>query len=457
MTGRWSISGRLVALLIIGVGVLWLIAAAMTALVTTHEINELFDSALQETAQRLLPLAEHDLDEHDEADGLAIGTAEEVAKHQEYLLYQVRNRAGAILVRSHDAPAEPFPVPLQTGFFDADGRRYYTEMAEDGDLLIQVTEARSHRTEALYDSLVWLLAPLLLLIPAASVAIVWTVRRAVRPINALREEIRARSGSNLAPASEAGLPSELAPIVRDVNRLLERLKAALDAERAFAADSAHELRTPVASALAQVQRLGAELGAGPHKARIEQIVGALHRLAGLVEKLLQLSRADSGIGLSGEPTDTLPVVRLIIAELERSAERAGRILFEDGGRDELVRAIDIDAFAIAFRNLIDNALRHGSRAEPVRISIAEDGAIHIINGGAIVPAEELRRLTHRFARGATAAGGSGLGLAIAETIIRQAGGRLELHSPPIGARDGFEAVVRLPEGAANRPGEAMPG
>nr|WP_298687479.1 ATP-binding protein [uncultured Dongia sp.] len=441
MKESWSLARRLVLALTLGLGVLWLGAVAVSALVTMHELNEVFDSALQETAQRLLPLATDDLEELAEDDDRAIGGT--VAGHREYLIYQVRDAAGRVILRSHDAPLAAFPIPLVHGFSDMDGRRFYTEVALENGFAIQVAEKAGHRAEALLDTLIWLASPLLLLLPLAGSIIYWTVGRTVRPIRAVREAIRARGGSNLAVISDAGLPSELAPIVKDVNRLLERLGRALEAERAFAANSAHELRTPVATALAQIQRLGAELEGTPHQARLQQITTAMRRLGHLVEKLLQLSRAESGIAMSEERSDLAPVMRLVLDEIGRQTPFAGRIDFDMPPAIPLMAAIDIDAFAIVFRNLVENALLHGAATVPVRIFVDADQHIHVVNRGPAVPAPAIPHLTDRFTRGTSGAPGSGLGLAIADTILRQAGGALELHSPAQGHDDGFEAVIIL--------------
>lgn len=441
MKDSWSLSRRLVLALTLGLGVLWLGAVAISALVTMHEINEVFDSALQETAQRLLPLATDDLEERAEDGDRTIGDT--VAGHREYLIYQVRDAAGRVALRSHDAPQAAFPIALTHGFSDMDGQHFYTEVALDSGFVIQVAEKPGHRAEALFGSLFWLASPLLLLLPLAGSVIYWTVGRTVRPIRAVREAIRARGGSNLATISDAGLPTELAPIVKDVNRLLERLGRALEAERAFAANSAHELRTPVAAALAQIQRLGAELEGTPHQARLEQITFAMRRLGHLVEKLLQLSRAESGIAMSGDRSDLVPVMRLVLDEIGRQMPFRGRIDFTPPPSVAVTAAIDIDAFAIVFRNLVENALLHGSAAEPVRIFLGPDQHVHIVNRGPVVPAPAIPHLTDRFTRGTSGAPGSGLGLAIADTILRQAGGALELYSPAQGHDDGFEAVIVL--------------
>jgi two-component system OmpR family sensor kinase len=440
---RWSLARRLVTLLTLGLGLLWLAAVGISTSLVWHEIDEVLDSALQETAQRLLPLVVADLDEHDETEGeRTIGDA--VKGHREYILYQVRDAQGQIILRSHDAPAEALPVPLVPGFATVDGRRFYTEISAETGVAVQVTEKPGHRFETILDSVVGLLVPIVLVLPLAGIAVYWTVRQLVRPIESVRQAIGTRSGTDLAPIDGAALPIELQPIITDVNRLLDRLDLALAGERAFAANSAHELRTPIAAAMAQLQRLSADLGSSAHQARIDLILGSLRRLGNMVEKMLQLARADSGIAITGESTDLLPVLTLLVDELRRSASGAGRISLTEPDMAQWPRRIDIDAFGIVLRNLVDNALNHGDPSHPVCIFLDAAGDLHVVNRGPIVPPDKLHQLTERFRRGATEAPGSGLGLAIVETILRQAGGTLALYSPAKGTADGFEAVVSLP-------------
>lgn len=442
MRDGWSLSRRLVLVLCAGLGLLWIFTVGISAATTWHEIEEVLDSALQETAQRILPLAEDDLEEFaDDDDDRSLGAG--VEGHKEYLTYQVRDTRGRVILRSHDASAQPFAAPLVPGFSDIDGRRFYTEISEESGLVVQVAEKAGHRFETILDTVTWLLLPVVLLLPLASIVIYWTVGRMVRPIRSVREALRARGGGDLSPIGDVGLPNELTPIIRDVNRLLERLGLALASERAFAANSAHELRTPVAAALAQLQRLSADLGPSIHQARIELILGSLRRLGNVVEKMLQLARAESGIAITGDTVDLLPVLRLLLEEFARGTASAGRIAFEKPAVQHWMRRIDIDAFAIVLRNLVDNALAHGTVDAPIRIFLDVAGALHVVNRGPVVPASQIPLLTERFTRGETAAIGSGLGLAIADTILRQAGGSLALHSPALDLPDGFEAIVEL--------------
>ncbi len=444
---NWSISGRLITILTVAFGGFWLLGVAASALVMRHEINEVFDSALQETAQRLLPLAAAqyvDFDDHDDGDDAhEIADMFLIAEHKEYLIYQVRNAIGTVLIRSHDAPHSPFPVPLQHGFFESDGQRFYSEVSRRGDLIIQIGEPIGHRTEAIVESLSWLSAPLLIFIPLSGLSIWLTVRTTLRPIGVVREEIGRRSGLHLAPISDTAMPAELAPVTQDINRLLERLSRALESERAFAANSAHELRTPIAAALAQTQRLSDLLSGSAHQSRANSIAMSLQDLSRLVEKLLQLSRLDAGLALTRERVDLLPVVKLLIDEYRHRPDSATRLQFVPPHDFELCACVDVDAFGIALRNILDNALTHGPQDAPINIVVTADKTISVVNPGPVVPPERLAKLTHRFERGATASRGFGLGLAIADMVMRQSGGCLQIYSPARGRDDGFEVVLCL--------------
>jgi len=436
---------RLIIALTTGTAVLWLVAVAAATLIVRHELNETFDSALQETAQRLLPLAVDDIEERDDDDEPhEISDDVEIAEHKEYLTYQVRDARGRILLRSHDAPAAPYAVPLERGFVEADGLRVYTESGFGGAIFIHVAEPKAHRREALKDSVLFLVLPLIALIPLSALAIAWIVKRGMRPLVRVRDAIGTRGGSHLEPIGAEALPSEIAPIAEAVDRLLLRLKAALDAERAFSATSAHELRTPIAAALAQTQRLASALAGTAHTERIAQIEASLHRLGRLVEKLLQLSRAEAGIAMCGDAADLLPALRLVVEDFARGGEGAGRIALDVSACHSLPARLDVDAFAIVMRNLIENAIRHGTADAPIEVRVDTERCVHVGNAGPVVGPNDLARLTGRFERGPATASGSGLGLAIAETIMRQAGGRMTLKSPRTGKDDGFEVVLTLP-------------
>lgn len=127
----------------------------------------------------------------------------------------------------------------------------------------------------------------------------------------------------------------------------------------------------------------------------------------------------------------------------------GRIHYVKPDGATLVARIDMDAFAMVVRNLIDNAASHGAAGGPIEITVGADGTIRMINDAPVVPPQLLAGLKHRFVRGET--GSAGAGLAIAETVMKQTGGSLELFSPALGRGDGFEARVNFKKAADTNP------
>jgi len=348
-----------------------------------------------------------------------------------------------VLLRSRDAPVEAFDAPLRQGFADSGPWRVYTVGPPDDGIFIQVAEATAHRSESLWGSVLSLLLPIGVLIPLSALGIFFAVRLGLRPVREFSAQIGERHATNLSEVSDTGLPSELQPIAHAVNGLITRVRTALDAERSFAANSAHELRTPIAGSLAQTQRLIAELEGNPALGRAQQIEASLLRLKQLSEKLLQLSRADAGIGALSHPVDLLPALSLMVDDLRRAMPGSKVIDYEVDPALTLAAPMDVDAFGIAVRNLLDNARFHGAPDQPIHIS-AHPGVVEVSNDGPTVGRETLAQLTARFVRGSTTAQGSGLGLAIVDTIMRQSAGRLELVSPRPGRTDGFCARLILP-------------
>lgn len=438
-----SITRPLITALTTVMVIFWLIAIGLSIRVMQHEFDEIFDSAQQETTERLLALILDDMDQRGIGDPHGIAMLN-TAANREYLTYQVRDPSGKVVLRSNDALAEPFPAPLETGFFDSATARIYTEKTSDGSLFLQVADRFKNRREAVRESAVTLLIPLIALIPASIFAIWFIVGRALKPLDALRQDIGTKDGGNLAEVESAGLPKELKPIARSVNLLLGRLRSALEAEREFTANSAHELRTPIAGALAQTQRLAEELPPGPTKARAHQVESSLVNLGRLAEKLLQLARAEAGIGGSATATDLRPVLDMIVTDYERDSRSQGRLRYTAAPATKLVRNADMDAFGIILRNLIENALVHGDPELSVDVSLDANGVVRVVNGGPLVLESDIAMLKRRFRRGNTSASGSGLGLAIADRIVSQMGGTLDLISPASGQSSGFEARITLP-------------
>jgi two-component system OmpR family sensor kinase len=423
------------------VTLLWLGAATLTASILRHEMDEVFDSALEETAQRLLPLAVLDvLGREDEGTPQRIAT---LRQHEEYFTYVIRDAQGRILLRSHGADDSVFPPYEGTGFRQTATHRLYYDAALRETVTIAVAEPLGHRAAVAREMQLGLSLPLLFVVPLSLATIFGVVRLSIRPVRRLGRELGARGAQNLSPVRDEGLPSELEPIAGAANQLLARLTAAFEAERSFAAHVAHELRTPLAGAIAQAQRLQAEMADPQAGRRAAGIEATLKRLARLSEKLLQLARAEGGRLRTGSAADLRPVLQVVTNDLERSVGSTRLELALPS--DPVPSDVDPDAFAILVRNLVENALKHGALDAPILVRLRGDGRLSVANEGAVIPAETLTRVSSRFERGDGAIGdGSGLGLAIVRAIAERAGGSLSLHSPVRGRNSGFEAVVTLP-------------
>lgn len=441
-----SLQRRLGLGLAFGVTLLWLAGTVAAGWILQAEIDKVFDSALQEVTQRILPLAYSEVlngDPPPAGDGSA-NRLPSVLPHREQITYIVRDSAGHVLLQSHDADATIFPATPRRGFQTASGLRLYTEAGVQGTLFVTAAEPTRDRRQAVIEAAGTLLWPLVLLLPLSQLGVWALVRYTLRPVLVFQGEIEARGRGDLSPVNATALPAELGPMAGAVNRLIARLQRALDAERGFAASSAHELRTPVAAALAQTQRLIAETPDGPPRDRAHKVEAALRQLSLLSEKLLQLAKAEGGGLLAEEPQDLARVLGFVLDDFRRDPDLAARLHLALPPRGVLLSRMDADAFAILARNLIENASRHGAADRPVHVALTADGLFRVTNDSALVAPDVMRRLKRPFERGATRAAGSGLGLAIAETIAVGAGTSLELMSPIAGQPSGFEARVQLP-------------
>ncbi len=431
-----SLQGRLSLGLGLVIALLWIVAAIVTAQNLRQEMNVVFDSALEETAQRILPLAVLEIIGREE--GTPPQRMPPLRPNDEHFTYVVRDAAGAILLRSHEAVDEVFPPFPGTGFMDTPTHRVYFDAALQRTVTIAVAEPLARRWAIANSAFVGLALPLALLVPLSLLGVWALVRTSMAPIRAFRTAIETRGGRDMAPIRADGLPSEIGPIAEAVNRLLDRLRSTLEGERCFTANSAHELRTPVAAALAQAQRLKSETTDAAVRDRAHQIETALQRLSRLSEKLLQLAKAERGHFLAEQAADIAPVLRIVVNELAQGAHGTERIELKVPA-SPVLSEMDPDAFAILARNLIENALKHGTAGDPVHVTLSEDGVLAVTNGGPTVPQELLARLSRPFERGHAAAEGVGLGLAIAKAIASGAGRELTLMSPPDGQVSGFEA------------------
>lgn len=438
MKAATSLQKRLVYGLTLGIALFWLAATVVSGLIVRHRLDQAFDNAMQEAAQRILPLAALDILNRE-----APGPPQRVAplnKQQGGFAYLVRDLHGDILLQSSSADPSVFGPHFLSGFTTTATHRLYGTSGLRGTLFLQIADPLAYRRQAALDATIALLLPLLFLIPLSMFGIWLFVRTSLRSVRSYGNAIERRGVGNLSAIQMQKLPAEIRPIADAVNHLIERLRRALETERRFTANSAHELRTPLAATLAQVQRLRRDAPEGPLQDRAIQIEASLKELSRLTEKLMQLAKAEGGGVLSEVPQDLAALLSHVVHDLQRTASAPIALSLPTA---PVLSLIDPDAFAILARNLIENALKHGAAGAAIEVGLSESARLDVVNTGAIVPAAELAQLTRHFVRGGGRAEGFGLGLAIASTIARGVGAELTLASPATDKPDGFEASVQF--------------
>jgi two-component system OmpR family sensor kinase len=408
-------------------------------------MDEVFDSALRETAERILPLAVTDIVGREEQ-GITQRLAP-IRAHDEFFTYIVRDAAGRILLQSHAADPAMFPPWDGPGFAQTATHRLYSDAALQNTIRITVAEPLAHRATVAREIRMGLGLPLLIVLPLALAAIILAVRFSLDPLRRFRTRIEARGARDLSQVPADDLPTEVIPLAATLNSLLARLRDAFEAERSFAANAAHEIRTPLAGAIAQAQRLRSEAHDPATDARAAGIEATLKRLTRLSERLMQLARAEGGQLRRDQSTDLRPVARVVAEDLGRAGapDRIALTLPDSA----VMSDIDPDAFAILCRNLVENALRHGADTAPVEVTLTADGRLIVANDGPVLAQNALDRLTARFERANAGTGGSGLGLAIVAAIADRIGSRLVLNSPRPGRSCGFQASIALPTDVAD--------
>ena len=435
-----SLQGRLLLWLGAVLLVSWIGASWVTAVLLRHEIEEVFDSSLQETAQRLLPLAVLDIVGREDGD-TASQRLGAIRSHDELFTYVVRDDKGEVLLRSHAANLSNFPPYGEAGFGRTATHRLYSEEALQGTIRITVAKSLAHQDAVIREMQMGLGLPLLLVIPAAFAAVAFAVRQSTRSLRAFGDQLETRNEKDLTPVASGSLPSEVAPLAATMNALMERLREAFDAERSLATDTAHELRTPLAGAIAQAQRIQTETDEPRTAQRGADIEATLKRLTSRAERLMQLARAEGGRLNLDQASDLRDTLEVVIGDMRRN-DHHGRINLILPPTPVLSTA-DPDAVGIVCRNLVENALRYGSQSLPVEVRLSLDGVLTVSNDGPVVPAETQARLGGRFERGTAIGRGSGIGLSIVSTIAARMGSKLTVTSPRPGAETGFEASVGL--------------
>lgn len=355
---------------------------------------------------------------------------------------QIRSMQGDVLLRTRGDRANVLDR-APPGFSERteNGRRWrlYTEF--DDGLVITVADRLDERRHLQWGILLAAAVPFVLALLGSLVAVWWSISRGLAPLDRLRAELARRDPDTLTPIVVESAPAELRPAIATLNRLLDRTAEALAREQRFTSDAAHELRTPLTAIKTHVQLAARADGERANRALADAEAGTA-RLQHTLEQLLLLARIEGDKPGVDQTDAAAPASGVVAAALADLAD-PGQVVCGELVNDVRVAA-PLALTAAALRNLLQNACRHSSDDQPVRLDVHQDAdtVVFTVADRGDWPADvDPQALVPRFARHEAGRAGSGLGLAIAAAVAERFGGRLLLRARKGG---GLWAELALP-------------
>lgn len=427
-----SISRRLLSLLLAGLVVTGLLTSGATYLKAREELDELFDYQLAQVAhafsrqERVAPLPSSDYNYEKESE----------------LGVQVW-QGGNLL--SATPPRRTLPLQ-QEGISTVSFRnkQWRVFVLREDTRTIQVTQPIGARREISVDFALRSVIPLLLTLPFFALFIWLSVRNGLRPLIRITDEISHRSPTVLDPIPLIDLPIEVVPLVGHLNLLLGTLASAIEAQRQFVADAAHELRTPLAVVGLQARVLERSSGDAERGESLERLKEGIDRATRLVVQLLVLARIEPDAPAHFSTVALTGLTGEIVAERARIAEEKGVDLGMTDSEAVIITGEE-EALRAMLGNLIDNAVRYTLRGGTVDVAVRHrerEAIVEVVDTGPGIPIEERERVFNRFFRRGENCSGSGLGLAIVKSAIERHRGTITLGEGKEGK--GLRVTVTIP-------------
>jgi two-component system sensor histidine kinase QseC len=407
-------------------------------LVARHESEELFSARLATSARVLEGLMAQALASATLTHPLVVTLPRELEtasgdeaetfghRYETKVAFQVWRDDGTLLAHSASAPVVAL-APLHPGFSQRRvGATLWQVFAlKSGPIWVLTAEKDEVRNELAKYIGMSILAPLivggLLLLGAVNVVLL----RGLRPIEELATRIAARKPDSLAPISLPATPFELVPIIRELNHLLGRIKAAFEREQRFINAAAHEIRTPIAALQLHLENALRSQNDTERTSALTSALAGARRTSKLAEQLLALGRLSARsddyhmerLSLNDVCCDVIGTSEPLLAQRGQSIGLdAAQACYVWGELSQLRRLV---------QNLIDNASVHGAPGGDIQVTLAQQGddvVLSVANDGVPIPENERTKLFIPYYRPAGAApGGHGLGLAIVKEIADQHG------------------------------------
>jgi two-component system OmpR family sensor kinase/two-component system sensor histidine kinase QseC len=431
-----SLRARLFAFLLALAGLSALAVAGATYVSVRAEIDELFDYQLQQMA---LSLRDQGRIADDERAALQNPDFDYVV--------QVWSVDGIALYSSRpDSLRQELPPRAVLGFSDTalSGETWRVFSAATPLRVVQVGQPLAVRRRLAAAAAGRSVLPIVVAAPLVALALWALVSLSLAPLKRVAAAARERDERHLDPLPLAGMPTEAAPLVVSFNALLARLASAFEAQRAFVADAAHELRSPLTALKLQLGLARDAATPEQRQVALERLRSGIDRASRVVEQLLALARA--------EPDATTTLAALDLAALAQRAIADAAPLASQHGATVTLHATgplpvagDEAALRSLLRNLLDNAVLHGGPAPRIEVTIERaDGGMRLRvddSGPGIPPAERERVFARFHRREGSAEGGSGLGLAIVRAVAARHGASVTLGDAPLG---GLRVEVAFP-------------
>ena len=319
--GRWrhSLRGRLLAVLLLAIVLAAALQAAVVYRQARAEADAIFDYHLEQMAQALragvavsgLPVLSDDLHGGGPVD----------------FVVQVWSMEGLQVYRSSDRVGLPQRAVLGFSEAELNGRPFRVFALQTPYQVIQIAQDMGPRGAMAGSLALRTVMPIVWMAPMLMLVAWWAVGASLRPVARVREQVAARAADDLATVSEAGLPDEIRPLVKELNLLFERVRVAFEAQQHFVVDAAHELRSPLAALRLQAQGLQRAKDDATRQVAVERLLAGIDRATRLVEQLLVLARHQAVAAAPGalSPVALDGLAREVVSELAPRLRSAASI------------------------------------------------------------------------------------------------------------------------------------
>ncbi len=408
-----SLRARLLWFLLIAISLTALAQAFTAYRAARAEADQIFDYHMQQMAMSLRSGLT--------ANGPGSRGNEPLDETDVHFVIQVWTEDGLRVYQS--APRTALPQRAVLGFSNvrSHGTTYRVFSMQSRTQVIQVAQDMAVRRELAGTMALRTVAPIAVMAPVLMLLVWWIVSASLAPVSRVRRQVAARQADELDEVSEAGLPEEIQPLVKELNLLFGRVRQAFDAQKNFVADAAHELRSPLAALKLQANALQRATDDASRELAVGRLSAGIDRATRLVEQLLVLARqqASAASGVKPQPVSVAAIARLAVADAAPAAH-SRRIDIGLLGADDAEIAGYADALRILLRNLLENAVKYTPKGGTVDVEVTrKDGVTALIveDSGPGIPEQDRARALDRFSRTSSAeTGGSGLGLAIVKAI-----------------------------------------